>query len=310
MTVGVKFMSDLSLNHQSQPEKSGPAWPWAHIVLGLGVAACLGVALYLHAGMLSLRMETQTLAREIASMRQTLAVSDVSHSQSLADVRAAIDEAKKETASSVENTRKEARRQAQAIASGMKSSIEQSQAVQAEQAKVLEMQLSEIRSETKEASSRLTDITAQVGTVKTSVEANRGELDRTIADLRRMTGDLGVMSGLIATNSRELQALRELGERDYYEFTLTKGKSLQKVADIQLVVKKMDPKKNRFTLEIVAEDKRVEKRDRNVNEPVQFYVVSKARQPYELVVNEVRKDQIVGYLAVPKMKMARRGESD
>lgn len=99
-------MSDLSLNHQPQPEKPAQSWPWAHLVLGLGVAACLGTALYLHAGVLSLRMETQTLAREIASMRQTLAVSDVSHSQSLADVRAALDEAKKETASSVESTRK------------------------------------------------------------------------------------------------------------------------------------------------------------------------------------------------------------
>lgn len=192
----------------------------------------------------------------------------------------------------------------------MKTTLEQRQAEQAERAKALEMQLGEIRSETKEASSRLTDITTQVGTVKTSVESNRSDLDRTIADLRRMTGDMGVMSGLIATNGRELQALRELGERDYFEFTLSKGKLLQKVADIQLLVKKMDPKKNRFTLEIVAEDKKVEKRDRNVNEPVQFYVVSKARQPYELVVNEVRKDQIVGYLAVPKMKMARRGEGD
>jgi K+/H+ antiporter YhaU regulatory subunit KhtT len=305
-------MSDLSLNHQAQPqpEKPGPSWPWANIVLGLGVAACFGAALYLHAGLLSLRMETQTIAREISSMRQTLAVSDVSHSQGLADVRAAIDEAKKQSASSVESTRREARRQAQAIASGVKSSLDQKQAEEAERAKALEMQLSEIRSETKEASSRLTDITAQVGTVKTSVESNRSELDRTIADLRRTTGDLGVMSGLIATNGREIQALRELGERDYYEFTLSRGKLLQKVADIQVLVKKMDPKKNRFTLEIVAEDKRVEKRDRNVNEPVQFYVVSKARQPYELVVNEVRKDQIVGYLAVPKMKMARRGEGD
>jgi hypothetical protein len=121
---------------------------------------------------------------------------------------------------------------------------------------------------------------------------------------------MGVMSGLIATNGRELQALRELGERDYYEFTLSKVKTPQRVGDIQVVVKKMDAKKNKFTVEIVADDKKVEKKDRGLNEPVQFYVVSKARQPYEMVVNEIRKTQIVGYLAVPKTKMARRGESD
>jgi hypothetical protein len=121
---------------------------------------------------------------------------------------------------------------------------------------------------------------------------------------------MGVMSGLIATNGRELQALRELGERDYYEFTLTKTNIPQKVGDIQVMVKKTDPKKNRFTLEILVEDKKVEKKDRNLNEPVQFYVASKARQPYELVVNEIRKSQVVGYLAVPKLKAARRGEGD
>ncbi len=171
--------------------------------------------------------------------------------------------------------------------------------------------MSEVRSEAKEANYRLTDITTQVGTVKTDVASTRGELDRTISDLRRTTGDLGVMSGLIATNGRELQALRELGERDYYEFTLTKAKVPQKVGDIQVLVKRTDPKKNRFTLEIVADDKKVEKKDRNLNEPVQFYVVSKARQPYELVVNEIRKDQVVGYLAVPKVKAtARRSDGD
>jgi septal ring factor EnvC (AmiA/AmiB activator) len=270
----------------------------------------LATALFLHAGMLSLRMETQTLSRELAGIRQTLAVTDVSHTQNLAEMRAALDTTKKETLKSVESTRVEARKAARAIATGLSSSSKALQEQQAEQAKALELQLSEVRSEAKEANTKLTDITTQVGTVKTDVAATRGELDRTISDLRRTTGDLGVMSGLIATNGRELQALRELGERDYYEFTLTKAKVPQKVGDIQVLVKRTDPKKNRFTLEIVADDKKVEKKDRNLNEPVQFYVVSKARQPYELVVNEIRKDQVVGYLAVPKVKSTRRSEGD
>jgi hypothetical protein len=307
-------MSDGSLNIEKglAGERGRKSWPWAQVILGVGVAVCLVTALYLHAGMLSLRMETQTLGRELATIRQTLAVSDVSQSQTLAtlaELRGVMEATKKETADSLSSTRSavraEARRQAQAVASGMKTSLAQKQE---EQAKALELQLSEIRSETREASSRLTDITSQVGVVKSNAETTRTDLDRTIADLRRTTGDLGVMSGLIATNGRELQALRELGERDYFEFTLSRINTPQKVGDIQLVVKKTDPKKHRFTVEIVADDKKVEKKDRTVNEPVQFYVVSKARQPYELVVNEIRKTQIVGYLAVPKMKMARRGD--
>jgi hypothetical protein len=114
------------------------------------------------------------------------------------------------------------------------------------------------------------------------------------------------MSGLIATNSKELSALRELGERDYIEFRVGRSKDLQRVGDINIRLKKADVKRNRFSLELVADDKRVEKKDRNINEPVQFYVLSKARQPYEMVVNEVRKDEIVGYLAVPKLKLAAR----
>ena len=71
-----------------------------------------------------------------------------------------------------------------------------------------------------------------------------------------------------------------------------------------MLLKKTDPKKNKYTIELVADDKRVEKKDKNLNEPVQFYV-AKARQPYEIVVNEVKKDQIVGYLTTPKVQSAR-----
>lgn len=306
-------MSDrpVQFDSESGGERKARNWPWMSIVLGLGVVASLGTALYLHAGVLSLKMESQTLSREVATLRQTLAVSDVAHSQNLAEMKAALDASRKETADRVETTRSEARaeakRQAQAAASGVRTTLSKQQD---ERAKALEMQLSEIKAETREASTKLSDIRTEVSSVKTSVESTRGDLDRTISDLKRTTGDLGLMSGLIATNSRELQALRELGERDYYEFTLSKVNKPQRVGDIQVVVKRTDVKKNKFTIEIVADDKKVEKKDRGLNEPVQFYVVSKARQPYELVVNEVRKTQIVGYLSVPKMKMARRGESD
>ena len=114
-----------------------------------------------------------------------------------------------------------------------------------------------------------------------------------------------MQSGLIATNAKELAALKALGERNIFEFTLsTKSKTAQKVGDVLLHAKKADVKKNKYTMEITADDKVVEKKDRGVNEPVQFYT-SKARQPYEVVVNEVKKDTIVGYLSTPKVQAAR-----
>jgi hypothetical protein len=133
----------------------------------------------------------------------------------------------------------------------------------------------------------------------------KSEVEKTAGELKRVTGDLGVMSGLIATNAKELAALKELGERNYFEFSVAKSKSPQRVGGVRLPLKKADLKQNRYTIELYADDKRVEKRDRHINEPVQFYV-SQSRLPYEIVVNEVKKDQIVGYLATPKVQMARK----
>ena len=127
---------------------------------------------------------------------------------------------------------------------------------------------------------------------------------KTIADLKSARGDLGVQSGLIATNAQELVALKRLGERNYFEFKLGKSKAPQRVGDITLLLRKTDPKKNKYTVDVMADDKLTEKKDKNVNEPVQFYS-SKARQPYEIVVNQVQKDLIVGYLATPKEQAAR-----
>jgi hypothetical protein len=113
-----------------------------------------------------------------------------------------------------------------------------------------------------------------------------------------------VQSGLIATNGKELAALKALGERNYTEFKLGKTKAPQKVGDISVMLEKCDPKKNRYTIRVIADDKTVEKRDKTLNEPVQF-LLSKATQPYELVVNDIKKDLISGYVAAPKVQQTR-----
>ena len=141
--------------------------------------------------------------------------------------------------------------------------------------------------------------------VKTNVASTQTELEKTGNDLKRVMGDMGVMSGLIATNSTQLNALKELGDRDYIQFDLKKSSAKQKVGDMQLTLAKADPKRNRFSIQVLADDKTVEKRDRTINEPVQLYLAGN-RQPEEIVVNEVKKDEVVGYVAVPKVKMARR----
>ena len=145
----------------------------------------------------------------------------------------------------------------------------------------------------------------EVAGVDKKVESNKSELDKTISDLKTTRGDLGIQSGLIATNSKELSALKALGERNYFEFNLGKTKAPQRVGDIMIQLKKTDQKKNKYTIEVTADDKRTEKKDKTVNEPVQFLVAG-ARQPYEIVVNTVGKDTIVGYLATPKVREPRK----
>ena len=103
-----------------------------------------------------------------------------------------------------------------------------------------------------------------------------------------------------------MTALRELGDRNYVEFQIQSNGKPRKVGDIQLAVKKTDRKRSKFTVDVIADDHKIEKRDKTANEPVQFYLLSKARQPYELVVNEVTKDAVKGYLAVPKVQLSRK----
>lgn len=168
-----------------------------------------------------------------------------------------------------------------------------------------QQQLSREIRDVKEASEAANaSLTSKIGDVSTDVGGVKTDLQKATAQLKSVQGDLGVQSGLIATNATELEALKRLGERNYFEFRVGKTKEPQRVADITLLLKKTDPKRNRYTVEVMADDKLTEKKDKNINEPVQFYT-SKAKQPYELVVNAVRKDLIIGYLATPKVQSTR-----
>lgn len=148
--------------------------------------------------------------------------------------------------------------------------------------------------------------TSNLANVSTDVKNQKTQIDETIANLKKATGELDSHASLIATNGKELQALRELGERNYAEFTIAKSKKPQRVGDVMVLLKKVDTKHNRFTIVITADDKQVEKKDRTLNEPIQFYTL-KARQPDEIVVNQIKKDTIVGYLASPKVQNTRAG---
>src|SRR5580700_3600564 len=142
-------------------------------------------------------------------------------------------------------------------------------------------------------------VKTDVGGVKTDVAATKASLDATIAKLQTTIGDLGQQSGLIANTRSDLEALKHKGDRQYYEFTLLKGAKPQAFSTVALQLKKTDPKKGKYTLDVTADDKTIEKKDRNQSEPVQFYT-GRDHMLYELVAWTVDKNKITGYLSTPK----------
>jgi uncharacterized membrane protein YccC len=231
----------------------------------------------------------EAMLTEIANLKEATSVTTASQRRNVETLKEELAAARQQANQAAGHAKQEAQAHADQLAKQLAEA-------QARQQRQMQSQITDVQ---QQADTKFGAVNADVSTVKTELGSTKTELEKTIANLNRVTGDLGVQSGYIATNGKELAALKRLGERNYFEFNLHKTKHPQRVADITLLLKKADPKHNRYTLEVMADDKKTEKKDRNLLEPVQFYV-AKARQPYELVVNEIKKNQIAGYLATPK----------
>jgi chromosome segregation ATPase len=143
------------------------------------------------------------------------------------------------------------------------------------------------------------NVKTDVGGVKTDLGTTKASLEETKAQLQRTIGDLGVQSGLIANTRGDLETLKHKGDRQYYEFTLLKGANPQAFSTVALQLRKTDPKKGKYTLNVTSDDRTIEKKDKNASEPVQFYS-GRDHMLYELVVWTVDKNKITGYLSTPK----------
>lgn len=278
--------------YEPAPQRSGLL-----IALVAGaIIALVGANVYLYLQIDKMRTDMATMKdkmnAEFSTLRDTSSVNTASQMRRIETLKQELEDARLQSRSLSSQAKLENAARVEQL----------TKQVASEQAKLQQQMTKEItgvRETAEAANTRIAETNTEVGSVKTAVASTTAELQKTIADLKSVRGDLGVQSGLIATNGTELAALRRLGERNYFEFKLGKTKQRQRVGDITLLLKKTDPKKNKYTVEVMADDKLTEKKDKNVNEPVQFYT-SKARQPYELVVNQVQKDLIVGYLATPK----------
>ncbi len=142
----------------------------------------------------------------------------------------------------------------------------------------------------------------QVGALTQDVSSTKTDLSTTQKNVSTLAADLGMarsdMGTLIARNHDDIEYLRKIGDRDYFEFTLTKDQ-LAKVAGVGLTLKKTNVKRYRFNLTTLVDDMSVERKDCTINSPVFFYV-NGSKKPYELVVNNVTSSQVKGYLSTPK----------
>lgn len=169
----------------------------------------------------------------------------------------------------------------------------------AEEQKQQSGEISQVSGDVANVKNDVGGVKTDVGGVKTDVASTKAELAATEAKLQSTIGDLGVQSGLIAHTRDDLEVLKHKGDRNYYEFTLVKGAQPQPVSTVSLQLKKIDPKRGKFTLNVTADDKTIEKKDRNVSEPMQFYT-GRDHLLYELVIWTVDKKQATGYLSTPK----------
>lgn len=142
---------------------------------------------------------------------------------------------------------------------------------------------------TKASASDVKALTGDVAGVRTDLDAAK-------QNLQMARGELGT---LIARNHEEVEQLRRLGQRDYYEFTLNRKGSREKVGNLMVELRGTNTKKNQFTVALHVDDMRLEKKNRSINEPIYFYTRG-YRAPLEMVINKVGKNQVVGYLSVPK----------
>ena len=265
-----------SPEHAYVPPPSRRSEILLYVLIGVVVIYVI-VSLYLIYG-----MRTRLAAME--KKQQTLEVAQVALGDRIHEASSQFKEA---LSSEVGMTKQELDRRAAELDREQKAAAAKLAAAQSRQGKQIAA-----------VSGEVSGVKTDVGAAKTDIQKTQSDLAATNAKLERTIGDLGVQSGLIAHTAAELEALKRKGDRNYYDFTLSKG-ARTPVSTISLQLKKVDPKKSKFTLNVMADDRTIEKKDRTIGEPLQFYT-GRDRMLYEVVIFTAGKNTITGYLATPK----------
>jgi Tfp pilus assembly protein PilE len=189
--------------------------------------------------------------------------------------------------------RKEQQRAEVALRQSLDENAKRVESLREQSAAGLAAGLQEVRQET---TSQFSQVNGQVTTVKGDLETTRTDLAASRREINDVRDSLGRQ---IAHNAEELSVLKRRGERDYYEFDITKAKDMSRVAGIRIQLNKADPKARKYDLTLQVDDNKLQKKGQLLNEPINLSV-GKDRIRYELVVNSIDKDRIRGYISTPK----------
>jgi hypothetical protein len=266
-------------------QEGQPGWVIPAIVL-VALLAAIGVGVgwrglsYAQESRQSLNSDIQTVKqgyqKDVDSLQQRLAQNEKTNADLMGDL-SVVTKRLQITQSQLKKARQESQDQAQQVRDDAAKQI-------ADMGTEVNGQLA-----TKASNDDVKQVSGQVTVVRT-------DLDTTRKDLQMARSEMGT---LIAKNHDDIETLRSLGERDYIEFTVAAKNTPQKVGDVSIELKGTDPKKNQCNLAVVLDDKRTEKRNRGINEPIFLYAHGTHR-PMEIVINQVEKNKIAGYLSVPK----------
>jgi hypothetical protein len=167
---------------------------------------------------------------------------------------------------------------------------------QAQSSKKLQAQIGQVQQQSQAGMGQLSN---ELGGTKTDLAATKKDLAATQSKLEGTVGDMGVMSGLVAHNKDQLAELVRMNQRNYYKFDIYKSKHPIRVGPVMVEVSHVDTKHWRYNMYVTVSDKRIEKKNKTLYEPVQFYT-PEAMAPLEIVVYQLKKNEIVGYLSSPK----------
>jgi chromosome segregation ATPase len=256
---------------------------------GRGVSAVIigGVVLALLAGVVALGW-SYSLQNQLEDSKRNLVLSE----QQNKDMASALSATNARLTASVEQT-------SQASQSAIASRAQEIMRRESAETAKLEKQQAAANEQISSVSTQVSAVQTDVGGVKTDVGGVKQDLADTKTQLSSVMGDAHVMSGLIASNHDQLEELKHKGDRNYFEFTLNKNGKPTLLSTVSLQLHKVDEKHSKFTLEVNSDDKNIEKKDKTLDEPLQFYS-GKDPMLYEIVVNNISKNTVTGYLSTPK----------